>query len=52
MKTKFTSENEKYGFIRCATYQEAIQKFNQLKLQGKFVGIGDDSRGWYVRIRK
>lgn len=52
MKTKFTSENETYGFIRCATYQDAIALFKELQLQGKSVSIGDDTRGWYVRVQK
>lgn len=47
-----SSENDAYRFYRCETYGEAVSLRAALTGMGNECAVGEDSRGWYVRVRK
>lgn len=53
MKTiNLSCENDTYKFYRCDTYNDAVELKNELTDQGHDCAIGEDSRSWFVRVKK
>lgn len=47
-----TTENDYYKFFLCDTYNEAVSLIKTLTDRGDSCFIGENSRGWYVGVKK
>ena len=47
-----SSENDTYRFYRCENYGDAVSLHITLTDIGNECAVGEDTRGWYVRVKK
>lgn len=52
VKSFITSENDSWKFYLCDTYEEAQSLHMTLTEIGNHCEIDDNSRGWFVRVKK
>lgn len=46
-----SAENDTYKFYRCETYNDAVSLQMTLTDIGNVCSLGEDSRGWFVRVK-
>lgn len=52
IKSYITNENDSYKFYLCDTYNDAVSLKITLTEIGNNCEVGDNSRGWFVRVKK